>query len=93
MTDNLPNLDREHFHALDYEQLADQGEPSHPPRILMLYGSLRERSYSRLMIEEASLVLRAMGAEVRIFSPAGLPLVDEAPDTHPRVQELRKLSL
>ncbi|MDF0604246.1 arsenical resistance protein ArsH [Neisseriaceae bacterium TC5R-5] len=63
----------------------------HPPRILMLYGSVRERSYSRLVTEEASYLLQAMGAEVRIFNPSGLPLPDDAPDTHPKVQALREL--
>ncbi|WP_130834771.1 arsenical resistance protein ArsH [[Erwinia] mediterraneensis] len=65
----------------------------HPPRILMLYGSLRERSYSRLTTEEAARLLEAMGAEVRIFNPSGLPLPDDAPETHPKVAELRELVL
>jgi len=65
---------------------------SHRPRILMLYGSLRERSYSRLLTFEAARLLEAMGAEVRIFNPSGLPLPDDAPDTHPKVQELRALA-
>ena len=63
----------------------------HPPRILMLYGSVRERSYSRLATEEAARLLTAMGAEVRIFNPSGLPLPDDAPETHPKVMELREL--
>ncbi|EFE7540987.1 arsenical resistance protein ArsH [Escherichia coli] len=64
---------------------------SHPPRILMLYGSVRERSYSRLATEEAARLLTAMGAEVRIFNPSGLPLPDDAPESHPKVMELREL--
>ena len=64
----------------------------HRPRFLMLYGSLRERSYSRLLTFEAARLLEAMGAEVRIFNPSGLPLPDDAPDTHPKVQELRELA-
>lgn len=64
---------------------------SHPPRILMLYGSVRERSYSRLATEEAGRLLTAMGAEVRIFNPSGLPLPDDAPESHPKVMELREL--
>jgi arsenic resistance protein ArsH len=64
----------------------------HPPRFLLLYGSLRERSYSRLLSEEAARLLQAMGAEVKIFDPAGLPLPDGAADTHPKVQELRSLA-
>ncbi|MEH6728281.1 MAG: arsenical resistance protein ArsH [Hyphomicrobiales bacterium] len=69
------------------------GEPDHKPRILLLYGSLRKRSYSRLMVEEAARVLDFFGAEVRIFNPASLPLVDEASLDHEKVQELRELSL
>ncbi|MEB5708317.1 arsenical resistance protein ArsH [Streptomyces sp. NPDC056982] len=68
-------------------------EVAHPPRILMLYGSLRERSYSRLTTEEAARLLTAMGAEVKIFNPSGLPLPDDAPETHPKVAELRELVL
>ncbi|EDE4573180.1 arsenical resistance protein ArsH [Salmonella enterica subsp. enterica serovar Agona] len=64
---------------------------THPPRILMLYGSVRERSYSRLATEEAARLLTAMGADVRIFNPSGLPLPDDVPDSHPKVMELREL--
>ncbi|MES2974559.1 MAG: arsenical resistance protein ArsH [Pseudomonadota bacterium] len=66
--------------------------PEHPPRILLLYGSLRERSYSRLLTEEAARLLTAMGADPRIFNPAGLPQPDGAPDSHPKVRELRELA-
>jgi arsenic resistance protein ArsH len=65
----------------------------HAPRFLMLYGSLRDRSYSRLLTFEAARLLIAMGGEVKIFDPTGLPLVDSVPDTHPKVQELRQLAL
>jgi arsenic resistance protein ArsH len=61
------------------------GEPGHPPRVLMLYGSLRERSYSRFMTMEAKRVLEVLGAEVRVFDPAGLPLVSESEEAHPKV--------
>jgi len=71
------------LHALD---------PGHAPRILMLYGSLRTRSYSRFLTMEAKRLLEAFGAEVRVFNPAGLPLPDDAPPEHPKVQELRDLS-
>ncbi|WP_420850230.1 arsenical resistance protein ArsH [Ramlibacter algicola] len=64
----------------------------HRPRFLLLYGSLRERSYSRLLTFEAARLLQAMGGETRIFDPTGLPLADGAPDTHPKVQELRSLA-
>jgi arsenic resistance protein ArsH len=65
---------------------------SHPPRLLMLYGSLRTRSYSRFLTMEAARLLESLGAEVRIFDPSGLPLPDDAPAEHPKVQELRDLS-
>ncbi|MEN9222248.1 MAG: arsenical resistance protein ArsH [Thermostichus sp. BF3_bins_97] len=61
------------------------------PRILFLYGSLRERSYSRLLAEEAARIIAAMGAEVRFFHPQDLPLPGSVPDSHPKVQDLRNL--
>jgi arsenical resistance protein ArsH len=65
----------------------------HPPRFLFLYGSLRARSYSRLLAEEAARVLEGLGAEVRFFDPRELPVYGSVPDSHPKVQELRELSL
>jgi arsenic resistance protein ArsH len=65
----------------------------HPPRVLVLYGSLRERSFSRLLAEEAGRVLEHFGAEVRFFDPHGLPVFDRQSDDHPEVQELRELSI
>jgi arsenic resistance protein ArsH len=65
---------------------------THPPRILLLYGSLRERSFSRLLTEEAARLLELMGCETRIFDPRDLPLPDATGPEHPKVQELRALS-
>lgn len=66
----------------------------HKPKILILYGSLRERSFSRLLAEEAGKILEYMGAEVKFFNPSGLPLFDSQKSVdHPKVQELRELSL
>jgi arsenic resistance protein ArsH len=89
---SLPNVDAALFDKPDAARLAGAGAntaATHAPRFLLLYGSLRERSYSRLLTLEAARLLLAMGGEVRIFDPAGLPLPDAAPDSHPKVQELR----
>ena len=88
---HIPNVEDESFSLPDLERLGYPGDLSHPPRILLLYGSNRERSFSRLMVDEASCLLQRLGAEPRIFDPSGLPLPDDAPDTHPKVQELRDL--
>jgi len=66
---------------------------NHPPRILFLYGSLRERSYSRLLAEEAARIMTDLGGDVKLFDARDLPLQGSVPDTHPKVQELRELSL
>ena len=90
--DDLPNVDKDLF-ALPTASALQAFRPSaHAPRILLLYGSVRERSYSRLLSEEAARLLQAMGAETKTFDPSGLPLPDDAPDSHPKVQELRQLA-
>jgi len=89
----MPNIDPDSFRLPDVERLALPGEPEHPPRVLMLSGSLRVRSYSRFLAQEAGRVLEALGAEVRIYDPAGLPLVSDDAGSHPKVSELRDLSL
>lgn len=91
-TPDLPNLATELFEVPETSKLASAGAAGHAPRILLLYGSLRERSYSKLVTLEAQRLLQAMGADTRVFDPAGLPLADDAPDSHPRVQELRALA-
>ena len=88
----FPALNAELFGVPTQERLAVPAPAQHRPRFLMLYGSLRERSFSRLLTFEAARLLEAMGGEVRIFDPAGLPLPDGAPDTHSKVQELRELA-
>jgi len=90
---NLPNIRPEQFDIPDLDQLAQAGDFTHPPRILMLYGSLRERSFSRLLTEEAARILEQLGAEVRIFNPMELPMADSVPEDHPKVVELRDLCL
>lgn len=95
MTDplnDLPNIERDLFRIPDPDRLRPEVPSTHPPRFLLLYGSLRERSFSRLLTEEAARLLRAMGGEVRIFNPSGLPLPDDAPESHPKVVELRELT-
>ena len=82
----LPNLDT----SLIQPEARD-GDGPHKPRILLLYGSTRERSFSRLLTEEAARLLDHLGAETRIFNPSGLPLPDDAPTDHPKVQELLEL--
>jgi arsenic resistance protein ArsH len=87
MSDELHNLDLSLF---DVAAPAIHSS-THKPRILLLYGSTRERSFSRLMVEEAARLLEHFGADTRIFNPSGLPLPDDASTEHPKVQELRDL--
>ncbi|MGD0632804.1 MAG: arsenical resistance protein ArsH [Beijerinckiaceae bacterium] len=88
---DLPNLDLAAFERIDLAAL-HRPPLTHPPRILLLYGSLRERSFSRFLTQEAARLLEAFGAETRVFDPAGLPLPDGAPADHPKVRELRDLT-
>jgi arsenical resistance protein ArsH len=92
MTSDLLNTSAEHLDVPSVEKLTAPGRSTHPPRILLLYGSLRERSYSRLLTLEAERLLRHYGAETRVYDPLGLPQVDSVPADHPKVAELRELS-
>jgi arsenic resistance protein ArsH len=89
---DLPNVVPSALEIPDFSKL-NAPDLQHKPRILMLYGSLRERSYSRLLTFEAQRLLEAFGAEVRVFHANGLPLPNDAPDSHPKVQELREAML
>jgi len=90
MTDT-PNIEDAHFRIIDNDSLFATTNESAPPRILLLYGSLRERSFSRLMTDEAARVLHRFGAQTSPYTPSGLPLPDDAEADHPKVQELRDL--
>ncbi|MEW6761981.1 MAG: arsenical resistance protein ArsH [Pseudomonadota bacterium] len=89
----LPNIHAEQLDMPDMDKLAQVGDMTHPPRILLLYGSLRERSFSRFLTYEAARILEHFGAEVKIFDPSALPMVGSVPETHPKVVELRELFL
>jgi arsenical resistance protein ArsH len=89
---DLPNLDAELFTKPDPTHFKAVASSTHPPRILLLYGSLRERSFSRLLTFEAKRLLNALGAEAQFFNPERLPLPDGHPESHPKVQELRSLA-
>jgi arsenic resistance protein ArsH len=90
---DMPNIVAGALVPMDIAALAGPNSPTHAPRILLLYGSLRATSYSRLCAEEAARVLRALGCETRYFDPSGLPLPDDADADHPKVAELRALAL
>lgn len=89
---DFPNIDARSFHRPVDTDFAQVRRSEHAPRFLLLYGSLRERSYSRLLTEEAARLLQAMGGETKIFDPRGLPLPDAEPETHAKVVELRALA-
>lgn len=88
---DLPNIEADALHPIDFDSLKASGDSGHPPRILLLYGSLRDVSYSRLAAMEAARILRAFGCETRMFDPSGLPLPDDAEASHDKVAELREL--
>lgn len=89
----IPNLDDDQLGEIDFQAIHNRAPSLHRPRVLMLYGSLRERSFSRFLTYEAARVLTRLGADVRVFHADGLPLVDDASADHPKVAELRDLSL
>ena len=70
--ENLPNIEPESFKTPSINEMR-LTLSTHKPKILLLYGSLRERSFSRLVVEECARLLEALGAETRIFNPQGLP--------------------
>jgi len=90
---NLPNLQAELLDIPSADKLAPAGAMDHPPRILLLHGSLRERSFSRFLTFEAARILEHFGAEVKIFDPLELPMAGSVPGTHSKVVELRDLCL
>ncbi|WP_354682702.1 arsenical resistance protein ArsH [Cupriavidus necator] len=92
MAADLPNVTLSLLDTPTEDKLRPQRASTHAPRILLLYGSLRETSYSRLLTLEAERILRHFGAETRVFDPHGLPVTDSVPADHPKVAELRKLS-
>lgn len=90
---DLPNIDGNLLETPDLTQLFPKNIAAHSPRILLLYGSIRERSYSRLVTEEAARILQKLGAETKIFDPRSLPQPDSVTEDHPKVKELRDLAV
>jgi arsenic resistance protein ArsH len=90
--EDLPNISSSHLDIPSLDKLQAAPPIAYPPRILLLYGSVRTRAYSRFLTFEAARLLDTFGAETRIFDPSGLPLPDDAPVDHPKVRELRELS-
>lgn len=93
MLNDTPHIDASRLDLPDLHKLAPTAPAAHAPRILLLYGSLRPTSYSRLLTLEAERVLRLFGADTRVFDPHDLPMVDSVVPDHPKVVELRALSL
>ncbi|CAI3925683.1 arsenical resistance protein ArsH [Commensalibacter papalotli (ex Botero et al. 2024)] len=86
----LPNIHIEQIEKPSFDKVQAKNL-THPPRFLLLYGSNREKSYSRLTVQEAGRILEYLGGEVKIFHPKGLPLPENAKNTHPKVKELYEL--
>ena len=91
--DDLPNVSPDAIDLPDIGKLGLPTDADHAPRILILYGSLRPQSYSRKLALEAERILQRFGAETRVFDPHDLPLLDSVGKDHPKVRELRELSL
>ncbi|NKB61412.1 MAG: arsenical resistance protein ArsH [Gammaproteobacteria bacterium] len=91
--EKAPNIDRERIRPVDPKgYICPESDDGHSPRILLLYGSLRKRSFSRLVSEESAYILRYLGAETRSFDPRDLPLPGSVEPDHPKVRELRELA-
>jgi len=88
---DLPNISEASLRVPDSAELTG-ARSTHPPRILFLYGSLRTRSYSRFLAQEAERLAVHFGAETKFFDPTELPLPDAVEADHPKVAELRSLS-
>lgn len=88
---SLPNINQATFNQSDLNQLKPSAVSTHPAKILLLYGSIRERSFSRLSMEEAQRILNQLGAETKVFNPIGMPQPDSEDSQHPKVQELHEL--
>lgn len=86
----LPNINTQFVDKPTFDKVQAK-KIAHPPRFLLLYGSNREKSYSRLAVQEAGRILEYLGGEVKIFHPKNLPLPEDAENTHPKVQELYEL--
>jgi arsenic resistance protein ArsH len=88
---STPNINEDAFKPIDVDALFPTERSTHPVKILLLYGSLRKTSYSRLVAEEAARILERLGAEVKFYDPTDLPLVDEVNGDHPKVKELHEM--
>lgn len=89
---HLPNVDKGLLDIPNIDKMSINTS-AHKPRILLLYGSLRSRSFSRLAVEESARLLTEFGAETRIFDPKGLPQPDTDDGSHPKVKELHELMM